>query len=306
MPAIQNWSLIVAAALLLSACAAATCLSYVVYPADGAVAPDLNGHQKFKLASPVILVEAAKNEKTSAVDVVFKTIAVEEPDGPTYAIVPGSTLWVVSRIGVATRPNSMLVQEVTTEIEDKRVEFIKELGGVVVSAIGVAAADRAIPPLGWRGVVDLAGALRAHKSSRQAGEVGSLAGTKIGSAPDQMNVVSVKLAAVSADAFERDKYPFGSRQTVFVYSACRDATFELSYKGTPYIYATRISDPNFVQTVGLPKTGKVSFHDQCGVSVTHGKAQTASSLELLKTTLDQVKSIREAQDKAEKAAARKK
>jgi hypothetical protein len=303
MLATTGSSAFAAIALLLSGCAAETSLSYLVYPPASAPVPDLKGHQKFKLASPVVLVESVKNEKTSAVDVVFKTIAVEEPGGPTYAVVPDSTFWIVSRIGVATRPNSMLVQEVTTEIEDKRVDFIKELGGVIVSAISVAGADKAIPTPGFRGVVDLAGALRHHRS-REAGEVASLANTEIGEG-DRMKVVSVKLSAVSADAVERDRFPFNAVQTVFVYSACRDATIELSYGGTPYIGAARIPDPNFVQTVGLPKAGKVAFHDQCGVSVTHGKVQTASSLELLKATLDQVKSIREAQDKAGKPAAKK-
>jgi hypothetical protein len=296
-------SSVLALALLLGACAAETSLSYLVYSPDSAAVPDLKGYQKFKLASPVVLVESVMNEKTKDVDVVFRTIVVEEPDGPTYAVVPHSTLWMVSRIGVTARPNSMLVQEVTTDIEDKRVNLIKDLGGVIVSAISVPGFDKAKPIEGFRGVVDLASALQKHKF-RKAGELTSLAKAEIGEA-EKMEIVAVKLSAVSVDAVERDRFPFNVVQTVFVYSACREATIELSFKGTPYIYATRVPDPNFVQTVGLPKTGKVAFHDQCGVSVTHGKAQTASSLELLKTTLDQVKSIREAQDKAKKAPAQK-
>lgn len=288
-------------AVILCGCAANLSVTYLTYSAGSSPSPDLKGHQKFKLASPLILIESVKGEKSGVLEVTFKTVPVDEPGGPTYAIIPEASLGVVSKVGLATRPNSMVAHEVTTEIEDKRIEFIKELGGIAVSGIALTSAARAVPPLGYRVVVDLADALRSLKS-RDAVEVKALAGNVVGPKDDPIKVVAVRLSPVSADAVDRGNFPYSDVQSVFFYSACRDATIEFSYQETSYIGTVRIPDPNFLQTVSLPKTGKVAFHDQCGVSVTHGKVVTATSLELLKTTIDQVKSIRDAQEMAGKPA----
>lgn len=289
---------------ILCGCAANLSVTYLTYPAGSPPSPDLKGYQKFKLASPLILIESIKGEKSGVPEVAFRTVPIEEPGGPTYAIIPETSFGVVSKVGLATRPNSMVAHEVTTEIEDKRVEFIKELGGVIVSGIALTAAAMAVPPLGYRVVVDLADALRSLKS-RDAVEVKALAGNVLGPKNDAIKVVAVRLSPVSADAIDRGNFPYSDVQSVLFYSACRDATIEFSYQETTYVGTVRIPDPNFLQTVGLPKTGKVAFHDQCGVSVTHGKAVTATSLELLKTTIDQVKSVRDAQEKAAKPPAKK-
>src|SRR5687767_2174935 len=287
----------IASVFFLAGCPATINVSYLTYSGTDEPEPDLKGRPKFKLASPMILVDMKKDEKTSVVSMGFKTIPVDEPGGPTYAVVAEDMPGVTSKIGVAARPNSMLVHDVTTDIEDKRVELIKDVGGILVSALGAGAADRPVPPLDFKAVLDLATALRTHKV-RGESEVASLAGTKIGMERD-MDVVKVRLSAVSADAVSRDRFPFTTVQSTLVYSACRDATVELSYKGTtPYVGTVRVPDPNFVQTVGLPRAGKIEFHDQCGVSVSHGKSVTASSTELLKAAIDQVRSIKDAQDKA--------
>lgn len=280
---------------LLVGCAATIQVSYLTYSPDTEPVPDLKGQPKFKLASPMILVETKIDDKTNVVVMTFKVVPVDEPGGPTYGIVSEDAPGIVSKIGIASRPNSMLVQDVTTDIQDKRVEFIKDIGAIIVGAIGKPSADKATPPLGFQGVVNLADALRANKS-RAGGEVASLKNKKIGM-QGEMVVVNVRLSPVSADAIERDRFPFSSVQSTLVYSACRDATIELSYKDdTKYVGTVRIPDPNFIQTVGFPKSGKIEFHDQCGVSVSHGKSVTSSSLELIKATLDQVRSIQAAQE----------
>jgi hypothetical protein len=286
--------LLVSAVALVSGCATHE-VSYREYSATGAE-PDLEGHTKFKLSGSLILIETVVDEKKKTSSLSFKSVPSEDVTGDSIAIIPHKKLGITSKIGVSMRPNTMLIHDVTTEIEDKRIDTIKQIGSLIVSGIGLAGAAKSAPPQDFEGVIDLADLLSKNKR-RERGDLPLPAEMTVGTGVT-MEVTRITLSAISGDATDRSAYPFGTAQKSLIYSACRDATIELLHAGTTaFIGTVRVADPNFIQTVALPLTGKIEFHDQCGVSVTVGKAVTSTAPEILKAIIDQAKSIRDAQNK---------
>jgi hypothetical protein len=80
-----------------------------------------------------------------------------------------------------------------------------------------------------------------------------------------------------------------------VFSACRAATIKFNYQGRSYEKRVKINDPNYFQKVGFPTKGKVTFHDECGVSVSsESESGVSSGAEIAEALAAQGKAIKEA------------
>jgi hypothetical protein len=130
--------------------------------------------------------------------------------------------------------------------------------------------------------------------------------------------ISVDFGAVPFDARPISDLNTPLKVSGAVYAACRSAKVtvpasvtvstklagggvETRSKSYFYEKTVKVSDPRYFQVVAFPAKGKVSFHDQCGVSVT-SQVDTgqSSALAITEALVAQGKAIKDAIEAAKK------
>lgn len=259
--------------------------------------PDPEGLIKFKLAKSAIMVDYAKTADGKATDTskISLVSVPQEHGGTTYTIGETSNLLAATHLKVTKRENTDLLQSIGTDVEDKRVELIQQVGAFAGAVIGgmaffAAKTEPSAPVLPY--AIDISTVL----NTAQPGEFdspGTVGGKwsytlAIGPAPRDAYATTDYVA----------RFGTGVRSNVLFYSACRDAT--VTFTSGPFtgkVFPLRISDPNFVQTIGMPAKGSVTFHTACGVNVTGERANVASTLEVLNALMNQAKTLIESTKK---------
>lgn len=259
--------------------------------------PDPAGLIKFKLAKSAIIVDYGKSADGKATDTskIALVSVPQEHEGATYTISETSNILAATHLKVGKRQNTDLLESIGVDVEDKRIELIQQAGAFAGSAIAAASflvaakSEPTTPVLPY--AIDVSSFLT--KANPNEADFNGTAGgwsyvLAVGPAP--------KDAYATADYVAR--FGSGVRSNVLFYSACRDAMVTFSsgpFKGK--VFPLRISDPNFVQTIGMPDKGSVSFHTACGVNVNSEKANTASTMEVLNAMMGQAKTLIESAKK---------
>ncbi|MCL4712768.1 MAG: hypothetical protein KJZ73_16120, partial [Pseudorhodoplanes sp.] len=134
---------------------------------------------------------------------------------------------------------------------------------------------------------------RVHLLSEDTGGETQFAGGRLN------NIVpySIRYGPVEPSATPRSQFNFAHARSVYIYSACRDATLVFEHPaGRRHSATVRIADPNFIETIALPVKGKVSAQSACGVSVSSDPVKTNTTLEVLNALLDAAKTVRDAEE----------
>lgn len=284
----RNWVktlLPISAVCILSACQVLPKVSYKEFKVDGNKG-DLEGYNKFKLSSSLILIDNQKDEKVKAISIT--SVLAEDPSNIVYGIVPADQPGISTAMKVNARENTMLVESIGTEIKDNRVKFIQDFGGVFTALVGmgVAADTPGCKASQLPQVIDV---------SRHLNVPTLTSVTQKGTLTKGCEYI-VKYGPIPPDAVSRNEYPFSKRQHTLFYSACRDATLTINIDGQRVVSTVKVADPNYLQTVVYPAKGKISMHSACGVSVESELVETATTPEILNALIAQAKSLRDAKE----------
>jgi hypothetical protein len=203
-----------------------------------------------------------------------------------YSLTPVRSWYGVrTNVSIVKVENTNLVQSITTEVEDKRLEFVKSAAKLVGTAIGVSpdAAEGGVSP-DMPKIHDL-GDLLANASPsdpEKKVEISSLRGIKLTVWP------------VSSDALDPEKQEPSDLQRLFVFSACRQAEAEVTVDGKKQLLRFAVADPRRIQTVALPRKGQIVAHSECGVSVVPEKVELTSDLDVLEAVISEIRSLKKA------------
>jgi len=273
----------------------------------GAVVPkvsyqEVNGQDdkgliKFRLQRSTILLDRKKDKDgkdVSPQEILMTSVPADRADDPVYAIMPQDNFFTTTHLKVTHRANTDLIESLGTEIEDKRIQFIQQVGGFITGLLGVAGASADTFP----SYIDVTKFVDEIEDKEKARQAISKTGEKL---PDGNTTYNIDIGPVSKDAIERGKFITnhdGKTVSVLFYAACRDVNVHFTTDPAKNkVFNLRISDPNFVQTIQLPAKGKIDMHTGCGVNVTSEKADVATDIKIVNELISQVKSIRDASKK---------
>lgn len=271
---------------------------------------DLEGYSRFQLQRSTILIDRKKDKDGKDTnDITLTSVPTDPVEDPVYSIIPADSALVKTHLKIVHRPNTTLIESLGTEIEDKRVQFIQQVGSVITGAISFfGLQETGGQPPRIPNYIDVTKLIESEKNPELARK--RLQFTDQVLPGDQSSgkvVYDVSISATAPDALARDEFlkaianrPVG----ILFYSACRDV--QVSFKSGPVLagksFNVRISDPSFVQTVQMPAKGKIEMHTGCGVNVSSEKSEVASDAKVAAELIAQVKAIRDAHEKAAKAA----
>lgn len=279
-------------------CAVTPTVQYSKFDAGASDKPDWDGHQKFKFNASTILVAAAKDEKGNPKPVAqglsITSVPAEDPRGTVIAIAPSNSLGVRTHLSLTARNNTMLVESVGVEVQDDRIKTIQTIGSIVTGLMAVLDTTPSPFPV----TLDVGNHLKDQNSRKPKPLTETFKG----------GAVNVEFGDLSAGVVEWREFEsrLGQDSSTFFYSACRDAFVTVTMGTTVVQRATvRVSDPMFLQTVRFPAKGKIMMHSACGVSVANEAAKVSTDLELLDAVISQVKSIKDAQEKAKSGSGQK-
>lgn len=291
-------TLVSISAVILTGCGAT--VPRVIYEADRSA--DDKGYSKFQLQRSMILVDWKKDKdgKDMKPDIVLSSVPTDAIADPVYSIIPDDSFMVATHLKLVHRPNTNLIESLGTEIEDRRVQFIQQVGSVVAGLIPFFAITVDKEKLGQipshidvtRLFID--DVITKEGEAKARGEL-HYTGAKL---PDGMTTYDIKISRVAPDAIARASYLASIKEktvSVLFFAACRDAQVQFtSGPGIGKVFNLRISDPNFVQTVQLPAKGKIELHTGCGVNVSSEKADVASDAKIASELISQIKTVRDA------------
>jgi hypothetical protein len=208
------------------------------------------------------------------------------------------SLGVRTNLNLTKFPNTCLPSAAGVEVIDKRIEMINTAASIVKTIIPIVLAAESTGFLDPAQLPLEINTLEVMTLAPQtAGRRGPLKFTTA-------DGVTLEFGAVAPDALERAQLPAARAMKGMVYSACRQAvvSFEIldeANKRIRHMKRIAVSDPAFVQFVAFPQKGTVSFHSQCGVSVSSDKeTAVASDLAIAEAFVNQAKAIKDAVDAA--------
>ncbi len=257
---------------------------------------DYEGLTKFRLAKTAVLVDNASSRDGKSADstTILLTAVPQEDESRTFSIAARSGVLSVTHLKVTKRENTELLESVGTEIEDKRIELIQQVGGILGTVLPFLAA-RATQPRA-AGTLPLAIDVSSHLP-RAARDAVTGQGILDNGWNYEIVIGDAPVDAINTDEFMQNHRSAGSSHVLF-YSACRNAT--VKFKSGPFAgrsLSVRVSDPWFVQTVAMPAKGKIDFHSACGVNVTSERSDVASDAKVLNTLISQAKTLLDAKKK---------
>jgi hypothetical protein len=201
--------------------------------------------------------------------------------------------WVTTKVNITKFDNTDLISEIGTEVTDNRIKFIEAAAGLAKTAISdfVAAGPKGIEEKDLPLEIDLNSLLRGHDNPGAF----TLATT---------SGVSIDIGSIPPDAIPFSKLPPEFSSHALIYSACRSdevrATINEEKRTISIDETVKIADPNYVQSVHLPSSGKVKMHSECGVSVTTDREESAglANLAVLQSFIDNAKSVNDELNRA--------
>lgn len=279
--------------IALTACAVAPTVQYNVVKSPA----DLRGDEidSFYLQRSIIKIDNAGTKKNvdgkDAANIVATSIPAEFTDFKV-SIRPAGQPGIKTNLNIAKRPNTELVAEAGVEVIDTRVEIINKLGTIITTAAKHVPFNAAtgLEPDRLPKAIQVDVVLKANKVGREA-------------RPDidAADGVTIDFGPIPPDANTIDKLPANVATSVMVYSACREATVKFKYKDNNYTQTMKVADPNFFGQVAFPVKGKLSFHSECGVSVSSDKdTGVSSNAVIIEALATQGKAIKDAIDAAKK------
>lgn len=302
--------------LFLAACAAPKVRYDLAQPGERA--------PRFQLAESMIMfnyAEQATDDRKGPNTAKMLITSVPVPiDTTTYTIAGTGELrnWGVrTELNATHREETLLLQEVGTQVTDNRKQIIADVATALSAGLGVL------------GAADVAGAPGLPRAPTGVA-IGKLIGSPgcVGDAAARISCAQLKLdgggvyangkyepyfadiviAPRARNAVPLASISFPAHADAIFYSACRTVTIQLSNAATPALAGSavlRVAEPGFVEWIGLPAKGKVTFGPSCGADVVSENAVLPSAMDVINASLAAAKTIKDALDNARSSGASK-
>jgi hypothetical protein len=280
-----------AAAVLAGGCALPTA-TYSTYKVPRAATDKVQDADIFLLAKTKLEVKAVEVGEDEPQK--FAVSVVRAGDPRVVFGIKANRKWygVVTTLSITKVANTSLVDAISSEVEDKRVEFVKSAVKFVGTALGVGGnAASGAKALVAPAIHDLQPLLDKRGRGAEVIEVA--------------DGLELTIEAVPNDAIEVSKLEIKDLSRVFVYSACRPAVLKVTADKVVTLMNITVADARYAQTVSFPLKGKIQTHTQCGVSVIPEKATVTSDIDVAQTALEEVLKLREAINKKSDAGGSK-
>jgi hypothetical protein len=248
----------------------------------------------FELATTQVQVKQTgltKDEKP-----IYEVSVIRAGDAEAVYGVTANRKWygVNTTLSITKVANTPLVDSISSEVEDKRVEFIKSAAKFVGTLIGIGdgpggAAASTSKNIDKADIYKLQDSLDDLDKGKSENDLKDRKATNIPLA----NGLSIDIDAVPTDAIETSKLELDKMSRVFFYSACRPAKIKSTINGQDSFIKVAVADSRFVQFVAFPAKGKIQTHTQCGISVLPEKATVTPDIDVAQAALDEVLKLRE-------------
>lgn len=279
---------------------------------------------RFQLAESLIKFDYATevNGPSKGGPITSKLVITSVPvaiESATYTIKGSGAIenWgVKTAIKASHRNDTLLLQELGSEVTDTRKQFISDIGSAIATAIPLFAAGatesktvesgNAQPP----NAITLNDLLKSDKCVSDASTDGKVICTDYafssGGVSNGKNTEPYTAdIVISARPKNAVKTPttFPLASDAIFYSACRTVTLNLKNvndKNLQGAASLRIAEAGWVEQLELPEKGKVIFGASCGADVVAEDAALPTAMDFINASLSAAKAIKEAKDKKAK------
>jgi hypothetical protein len=282
---------IVCAVLVLGGCSAIPTVEYTKIHS----ASDLKGDEidTFSLQDSAIIIDSVPASKDAAAGSTIEYTVTSKPiEYADYKVgIRKADTWGVStNLNITKIDNSSLIKEIGVEVVDSRADWIGKIGGAIVSLVPLIGLDATFNPSALPQTIKPGVLLQSNAVQRD-----SKADIDAG------NGVKIDFGLIPVDAVEASAVTFPAKMSAVYYSACRSATVKFTTANKTANKTVMISDPRYFQKVAFPKSGKVSFHSECGVSTQANKdSGDNAGIAIVQALATQGKAIKDAIDSAKK------
>ena len=273
--------------MLLAGCAAVPRVEYtkITKPSD------LKGDEldTFSLRASAILIMSAEPKKDAAGKAHDDFSVTSEPTEFTdYKIgVRAADSWGVKTTLTLTKiQNTSMLQEAGVDTTDNRADLITKYGGALVSALGMVTFTASSGDLDSKALPKRVVPL----SLLISGNINRDAKDHV----DAADGVWIDFGPIGPDAVDAKDVVFPTTRSGIMYPACRTATVKFKYGDNRYENTVSIADPRYFVYVAFPVSGKITFHSECGVSVSSSKNSDDSGAAIVQALIAQGKAIKDA------------
>nr|VFK18701.1 MAG: hypothetical protein BECKLFY1418C_GA0070996_10477 [Candidatus Kentron sp. LFY] len=289
----KSMIILVVSSILLCGCAVAPTVQLTRIDAP----TDVKGDEvdTFYLRKSAIKIDKADtSSKKENAELPLLTIqsVVEEYDNFKIGVRRADELGVRTSLNITKISNTELIKEAGVEVDDKRVELINKVGAIItkIPALGIASDPNELEPDDLPKVIQISDILK-DKDIRRDAALGI----------EMSDGIKIDIGQIPPDAVEINDLKMPIKLSGLIYSSCRSATIEFKFGDQKYVKAVKINDPRYLQRIAFPIKGKVSFHTECGVSVTSEKdIGVSTGADIVDALAIQGKAIKDAIDAAKK------
>ena len=265
--------------------------------------------------------QAAAAPTTSAasyLDDVSVKVTKNDSSKSVILVNPHDPLGVKTNYTITYYDNTAVVKSIGTDLQDKRVEYIKNVGSFLAATAPIAgtlllAEHEFPPPINLPVTIDV-------ESYRDDRGLGKVAWQPLGFKNQDYYEFKIDLQAPSATSVGSDDFfsKFGKEATnVFPVPSCRDAVLSVRLKcdnapdgacttadvdASTKEFHFKISDPRYLETVSLPVKGSIDMMDICGANLTQGNASTENGWQIVGEIFTQANAVKKAYTDATKKA----
>ncbi|WP_413674379.1 hypothetical protein ACEN9H_08450 [Massilia cellulosiltytica] len=320
----RSQAMVLMCVLVLAGCAAPK-VQYELNPTGKVTAP------RFQRADS--LITFAYPTKQGAVGLTTDPSTVQITSVPveytaeTWSIA-GTRAWsnwgVSTLLQVTHRPNTLLLQEVGSQVIDKRVEALDTIGKIIGSGIAIMAAGaqpaggeyRAPEPTSLLLIVRTGHCTSTNEKNEKVTLSQEAAVPARAFVCDQVPLKGNYWVAGAAgltnapftgkfivDAVPSETTPASELQKSFAsdsifYSACRNVRVELTntLMSNQPMAEVRVSDPAHIEWLGLPDKGKIIFGSSCGADIVAEDANLPTSVDLINAAIGSAAAIKKAKE----------
>lgn len=238
-----------------------------------------------------------------------------------FTLQTNSDLISRTRLVVAKRENTDIIQSIGSQVTDNRATLINNIAGIATRGIGLLVSGRDAnsggqgfdvrwsllraerPTTGWRREPELPAEPDPTSSSDPAANASETPAAATPAPPavyrgreiwrhDDAGLnfrITVEPPPVTATLY--DASLFGRSLNGIYHAACRRVRVEYVEAGINYRWEGVVADPNFLEFTPFPRQGKIEFHPQCGVSVTQEGDPTTTPDSLVNTAVTQAVAV---------------
>lgn len=299
----MNKYVLTSIALLISGCTVKPEVTYKKI--DSANAPiNTSLTDSFYLASSIIEIQPTtekiklNNGKETSVSKYKINVTQTDHSDFKVGIISNDGFFTKTRVSISKIENTDRVKEIGVETTDNRVQAIKDISSVVVALVPfVALMSNDKKSSTYTNTISIAEMIERFKNTKKPISSISL---------DAMTSATIKLGKQPLDSIPIDEFSKPdireNLKNSFIYSSCTNLDIEVETKqidgeSIKQKFATRVSDPRYIQYVAFPYKGKIITHEQCGVSVTTEASTPSSDAAVIATLLTEVKNIKTEVDK---------